>query len=236
MYQKKPHYEEENNERWLISYADFITLLFAFFVVLYATSEQNSEKEKKFEESVRKYLVKLGFESEKKTVNDQRNYDSPIESPINKYKKQNEKNSLVQNKIEVYLENNLNDKDINKIVQDITNSEVGVRLSLNSSSFFEEKSDRFHKDASNNLSKLGQLLELIGYRVYVEGHSVSANDDWQLSANRAIRLVKYFTDEYKIESSRLAAISYGSSRSISNSESLENERVDFLILTEDIGL
>ena len=42
---KKRHEEHENHERWLVSYADFITLLFAFFVVLYATSNQNQEKE-----------------------------------------------------------------------------------------------------------------------------------------------------------------------------------------------
>ena len=45
--------EKENHDRWLVSYADFITLLFAFFVVLYATSSQNQEKEKKFEDSIR---------------------------------------------------------------------------------------------------------------------------------------------------------------------------------------
>ena len=45
---KHKHEEHENHERWLVSYADFITLLFAFFVVMYATSTANEEKQKQF--------------------------------------------------------------------------------------------------------------------------------------------------------------------------------------------
>ncbi|MCX7674926.1 MAG: hypothetical protein N2Z70_03755 [Bdellovibrionaceae bacterium] len=57
----KRHIEHENHERWLVSYADFITLLFAFFVVLYATSEANQEKQKQFQESLKEHLRGLAF-------------------------------------------------------------------------------------------------------------------------------------------------------------------------------
>lgn len=53
---KKKHEEHENHERWLVSYADFITLLFAFFVVLYATSNKDQSKAKEFEDSVRENM------------------------------------------------------------------------------------------------------------------------------------------------------------------------------------
>ncbi|MBY0315334.1 MAG: OmpA family protein [Bdellovibrionales bacterium] len=53
---KKKHEEHENHERWLVSYADFITLLFAFFVVLYATSNKDQSKAKEFEDSVREHM------------------------------------------------------------------------------------------------------------------------------------------------------------------------------------
>src|SRR3972149_1489706 len=54
MARKKHEEEHENHERWLVSYADFITLLFAFFTVLYATAQRDVEKEKKFEDSIKK--------------------------------------------------------------------------------------------------------------------------------------------------------------------------------------
>jgi chemotaxis protein MotB len=51
---KKEHHEGHvNHERWLVSYADFITLLFAFFVVMYAISDLNSKKAKTVSQSVR---------------------------------------------------------------------------------------------------------------------------------------------------------------------------------------
>lgn len=56
MAKRKKHSEHENHERWLISYADFITLLFAFFVVMYATSQSDNEKQAKFEKSFKKAM------------------------------------------------------------------------------------------------------------------------------------------------------------------------------------
>jgi chemotaxis protein MotB len=53
---KSAHEEHENHERWLVSYADFITLLFAFFVIMYATSNSDLEKQKKFEGSIKESM------------------------------------------------------------------------------------------------------------------------------------------------------------------------------------
>lgn len=52
MARKKKHEEHENHERWLVSYADFITLLFAFFVVMYALSSINEGKFRVLSESL----------------------------------------------------------------------------------------------------------------------------------------------------------------------------------------
>src|SRR5580692_11076891 len=54
MAKKKREEEHENHERWLVSYADFITLLFAFFVILYATSAKDISKAQEFQKSVQK--------------------------------------------------------------------------------------------------------------------------------------------------------------------------------------
>lgn len=57
---RKPKHESESHERWLVSYADFITLLFAFFVVLYATSNSDQKKQKEFQESIQKKMHFIG--------------------------------------------------------------------------------------------------------------------------------------------------------------------------------
>ncbi len=56
MARKKRHPEHENHERWLVSYADFITLLFAFFVVMFASSQTDKGKAQQVSESVKKAL------------------------------------------------------------------------------------------------------------------------------------------------------------------------------------
>ena len=54
MARKKKHHEEhENHERWLVSYADFMTLLFAFFVVMYAVSRVDNKRMVQAQESIR---------------------------------------------------------------------------------------------------------------------------------------------------------------------------------------
>ena len=56
MARKVKHPEHANHERWLVSYADFITLLFAFFVVMFATSQTDKGKMQQVSESVKKAL------------------------------------------------------------------------------------------------------------------------------------------------------------------------------------
>src|SRR5271166_935970 len=56
MARKKKAPEHENHERWLVSYADFITLLFAFFVVMFATSQADKGKAQQVSDSVKKAL------------------------------------------------------------------------------------------------------------------------------------------------------------------------------------
>src|SRR5215472_12161911 len=60
---RKKHEEHPNHERWLVSYADFITLLFAFFVVMFATSQTDKAKAQQVADSVKKALDGESFKS-----------------------------------------------------------------------------------------------------------------------------------------------------------------------------
>src|SRR6185312_6217016 len=60
MARRKRHAEHENHERWLISYADFITLLFAFFVVMFASSQTDKHKAQQMSDSVTKAMENGG--------------------------------------------------------------------------------------------------------------------------------------------------------------------------------
>ena len=60
MSRRKKHKEHVNHERWLVSYADFITLLFAFFVVLYATTHVDNKKVKQVSAAIQGGFQELG--------------------------------------------------------------------------------------------------------------------------------------------------------------------------------
>ncbi|MCB0357506.1 MAG: OmpA family protein [Bdellovibrionales bacterium] len=238
---KKKNIEVENHERWLVSYADFITLLFAFFVVLFATSEQNTEKSKKFEESVNKYLIKLSAGSlNKKSINNEELKNTPIDSPLKKHNKTNSQLNNLQVNVENYIEKNFAEREIDRIIQDISEEDIGLRVTFRASSLFERNSKSFKKSAIKYLVKLGELFKKINYRVYIESHSNETTDAWELTAGRGTNLVEYFINQHDISPARIAAISYGNSRPILSSNKYAkgstNNRVDFLILTEDIGL
>ena len=240
MRRKKKSNEDENHERWLVSYADLVTLLFAFFVVMFATSEQNTEKGKKFEESVKKYLVKVGIGMPgKKTINKEDINTSPIEAPLKKHNKTNPKAAQLMSRVENYLEKSFNEKDIEDIIQDISGEDVGLRITFKASSLFQKNSNRISSSGISSLIKLGDLFRKIQYRVYIESHTEKIRNSWELAAGRGTSLVEYFIGEHKISPSRIAAISYGSSRPVKHSEekysSISNDRVDFLIITEDLG-
>ncbi len=61
---RRKQYSSPSHERWLVSYADFITLLFAFFVVMFATAQTDNTKARAVSESVKKALQGESFKSE----------------------------------------------------------------------------------------------------------------------------------------------------------------------------
>src|SRR5690348_14611178 len=65
---KSGHAEHENHERWLVSYADFITLLFAFFVVMFASSQTDKAKAQQVSESVKEAIEQGGIRATVKEV------------------------------------------------------------------------------------------------------------------------------------------------------------------------
>src|SRR5438045_9650044 len=98
------HNDSENQDRWLISYADFITLWIALFVILYATSERDVEKTKGFQNAIDKYLIKAGAfgESGAKIEQGEKNF-TVIEPPIQTYR-QNKPDRKLMDAVEMSIE------------------------------------------------------------------------------------------------------------------------------------
>lgn len=242
------HEEHENHERWLVSYADFITLLFAFFVVMYATSNNDVEKQKKFEKSVRTNLRLVGSNSgaagaHEGNVGGETAGETLIQldgfpargAPIE-----------AEQYIERAFEKKLNESEKEKI-QQLRHDAIGVRIALTSSQFFLPGGIKLRKAALSALDKIAEILKESDKKIVIEGHTdntpVTSNslyrNNWELASLRATSIVDYLVKYQKIDPSRLSATSYGDTRPLKRNDSEEgrsqNRRIEiYLVLDEKL--
>ncbi len=243
---RKRHEEHENHERWLVSYADFITLLFAFFVVMYATSTNNIEKQKEFENSVR---VNLKLSSNEKT-------QSPLPDAgavIAEYIQGNQGPDSFPQKgspgeaadfATRYLAKKIDKAEAKEFGLEVHHDAVGVRVSLAASAFFNPGDYKLKKSALATLNQLAGLLEMTNKRVIIEGHTDNlpiesdlVRSNWDLGSLRASSVVQYLVKYQNIDPKRLAAISYADQKPIAPNDTEQNRqknrRIEILLATQD---
>lgn len=240
------HEEPENHERWLVSYADFITLLFAFFVVMYATSSNNQEKQKKFEESVRMNLKLAGpgkgqGDNPQADLGGEKAIDAII--PLDGFPKGRGPGET-QDYVNRFIEKKMGLADKDKI-QDVRHDAIGVRIALASSQFFNPGGTKIKLSALKALDKISELLAESDSRIIVEGHTdnepVSKNapyeSNWELGSLRATSIVRYLIKYRGIDPKRLSAISYADTRPLKSNDSEEgrsqNRRIEIYLVLDD---
>lgn len=240
----KKHHEEENHERWLVSYADFITLLFAFFVVLFATSNSDQEKQKQFEDSVKKYMYKMavlggGGGSKKEGPNQHMDYDSPINSPIHQYNSAaNNASAEKLQAIEKQLEDVASSEEITKYLQELTSMEWGLRLSIPSSVVFAGRSLKFTPEAVRFFNELFPILKQQNSPIVIEAHNFNTrfpqgvDNPWDYSALQASQVLRYFLKVHNFNPEKLSSQSFGDSKPVYAKNSNKNNRIDIVVLTE----
>lgn len=241
---KQPDHGEEgsSHERWLVSYADFITLMFAFFAVLYATSEKDMEKAKEFQDSVKKYLIRAGsFGESGQQINQGQKNNSPIESPIETYKDGRPETVAMLDQAETFIESQLTEAERRKFVRDISADDWGVRIVIPSAPLYSAQSEKFREDALPFIGKLSELLAKTKRKVLIEGHvnggeTGTFRSTWDFSSARAVNLLRYMQKKQNIPSAQLAAASLGDSRPAVNDKGKENSRIEIILLNTDMEL
>lgn len=245
---KKKHQEHENHERWLVSYADFITLLFAFFVVLYATSEKDKSKADEFEKSVKKYLLKItnvGGQGEG-DGGATKGVDSPIPPPIQQFDQSLTPRAKeirgVLEQVEKYVEREFTLKERTVFIHDIVDDEWGVRVSLSSKYLFPQLSDKFRANSIKALDKVAGLILAIDKKVLIEGHTDDSQvrttrfpSEWELAGSRATKVLRYFNVKHEVPSHKMVSLSYGSQRPLvpntTETNKSRNDRIEILFLS-----
>jgi chemotaxis protein MotB len=256
MSRKKRQAGHVNHERWLVSYADFITLLFAFFVVLYSSSQVDKRKVGQISQAIQAAFQQLGvFPDSNKQLPI---LDSPgsirPSLPIPELDDQESK-ALKQmgQKQDPSPKPGLDAKRLMRELEEVLAPEIkkqeirvhdgpdGVVLSLQEVGFYDPGSDQLRPGAYAILGRLAPILSGYGSELRIEGHTDDVPihnarfaSNWELSAGRATGLVRLFVDRYGFEPQRLSVSGYSEYHPVASNSTPEgrqmNRRVDIVIL------
>lgn len=246
----KKNEEHDNHDRWLVSYADFITLLFAFFVVMYATSTNNQDKQKSFEKSVRMNLKISGGAAGNGAGDDsgQGLLGTGLDSkdviiPLEGFPK-GKGPGETQDYINRFIDKKM-DPATKESIQEIRHDAIGVRISLASAQFFNAGGIKLKVTSLKALDQIAQMLAESDKKIIIEGHtdntSVGKNSlyetNWELGALRATSIVRYLLKYHKFEPQRLAAISYADTRPLKPNDTeagrATNRRIEIYIVMDE---
>lgn len=257
---KKRHteHEHENEERWLLSYADMITLLMAFFVVLYAMSNVDSKKYEKLAASLSESLgprqvtpVNLDLnpplrrEGERSRRPTERVAEPPASTPPPDEKSQaDNRREKAERLREEVVERLLREDSKDQIMVSVSEDFRKVSIRLAASLLFQPGSAAMEQSAVPMLEEMAAILLPLQLPVMIEGHTDNVpintaefQSNWQLSAARAANVLLYMQNQFGLPPTLLSASGYGEYRPITDNETPENRarnrRVEFVVAVPD---
>lgn len=234
---KRKHEEHENHERWLVSYADFITLLFAFFVVMYSVSSVNEGKFRVVSESIQAALKPVVSTPVSDKVFEMGAHKSSLVPVLH------QKPILVR-KIQEVLSSRSRDVLFTKHVA-IADTDEGVLITIAESTMFESGQAELRPEALPLLEALAEvLIDQAPKEVRVQGHtdnvpiqSIQFPSNWELSTARAASVVRALSEVYGVPTGGLSASGFAEYKPLTNNTTpdgrAKNRRVELLIVMND---
>ncbi len=253
---RPPEKKPQNHERWIISYADFTTLLLATFVVMYAVSSVNSSKFQQMAEAFSTAFmgkeVKIqssGMAAAEKAPFD--NMPTPVHTPIitrevqvknlppalrQHVERQAEKLNEAYQKLTALLAGMINKGEVRVSLQSL-----GVVIDINAVVLFESAQADLAPGALKLIEQVAGVLKGLDYRIQINGftdnaqiHSAQFSSNWDLSAARAISVVKRFVLD-GIDPSLLVGAGYGEYHPVALNDTPEgmamNRRVSIVVVS-----
>jgi len=247
-----------NHERWLVSYADFITLLFAFFVVLYASAQVDQRKVGRLALAIQVAFQEMGvfpasttqiplnsnepmpFSTVQAVENVKHNAElgriaSPPEDSVAAASEQADL-STMQSELQQALQS-----EIAKHQVSLHRESEGLVVSLKEFGFFNSGSATIKPEAMPALDRIASILAVRTCRLRIEGHTdnvpihtTQMPSNWELSTARSTEVVRVLIIAHRFAPQRLSAAGYAEYHSIASNLTVQgraqNRRVDILIL------
>lgn len=253
--------QEENvsHDRWLVSYADFITLLFAFFVVLYASAQMDNRKIVRVANSIRGAFQQLGvFTGTGGVVTSDKiivvqgdgggppaqqlsavqpcDVDANGASPPGRTPNPGVDTKALKSQLEQVLGDDIQHKRVQMRV-----GPDGLVISLREIGFFHSGEATLLADAKPTLTRLAKVLDEKNFEIRVEGHTDNVpihtpnfNSNWELSTARATEVVTMLVRDYGFDPRFISVAGYGEFRPLAPNDTEEgrqnNRRIDLVVL------
>lgn len=243
--------DRENHDRWLVSYADFVTLLFGLFVVMFASSQTDKARAKEVSEAVMKALENgksvsippavariLGG-----TVDEMRLGNAQMKGPggAQKAAKEALPAEIIELAPSLRFLSSLLSQEIKAGKVEVSMQPRGLVVSLKQAAFFPSGTDVLDAGSLDTVGKVAQALSAISNPVRIEGHTDTVpihtgrfRTNWELSAARAISMMETLATPFGIPYQRMAIVGYADTAPIASNETFDgrarNRRVDLVIL------
>ena len=230
--------EHENLERWLVSYSDFITLLFATFVVLYALSQTDVAELSKIDESLQRAFSTASILQGNDGVLD--SGQSILDSSAG--------NGFIQELMAEYISPKYESQSFEQIEKSIDElkkngqlegvdakiTDQGLSITFEEKYLFDSGSAELSPASKKLLDKIGVLIfeKFVMHNIRVEGHtdsmpiaSAKYPSNWELSSARACTIVRYMIQRFKFSPSLFTAVGYADTRPAKNEKGQVNSRM-----------
>ncbi len=256
MAKRKKEEAHENLERWMVSYADFMTLLFATFVVLYALAQIDIKEFDKLQESINaafnnspisggQHLMEgIGVNVINQTGASDNNSVIP---PIMEYISQKyEKNSMED--IKKSIDKAIKDGEIEGVSAEMTDRGLVITLK-DANTFFSSGSAQLTPKAQKVLNSIGTIMKkkFNNHMIRIEGHTdnmpVNAGSvypsNWELSAARSAVVARFLISKFAITPNLFTIIGYGDTKPIGDNSTAagreKNRRVEIVVLKNQMA-
>ncbi len=234
MANKKKPPDHVNAERWMISYLDFITLLFILFIILYSFSQIDMKKYQQVAQS-----LSSEFSGGGNPVMDQKGAGENGQGSQAATTAETTALSNLASEIDTYAK----EKGISANI-DLRSNEVGLYISITGTVLYNDASAALTPEAKEFINIIFHRLKELPNHILIEGHTdnrpistAGYPSNWELSAARSINLVRYLIEEYNFEPQRLSSAAYGQYRPVAPNDTPEgqskNRRVEIIILKSE---
>ncbi len=234
--------EQDHSNDWLNTYADMVTLLLTFFVMLYASSSLDEAKWQ---------LIYQAFQSHGKYVNDYIKENNPVPEDGDGISSENPYNggdgTLPQSfdQLYVYLAEYVEQNDLSDSVA-VDKGEAHITIRFDDNVFFEPDSSVLTSDGRDLLNQFFPAIKAVEPAIQkctVSGHTAdvfSDTNDWALSSGRAVSVVNFMEYRGVMDSDKYRALGCGSAVPIGDNSTEEgrrkNRRVELTFIKSNLDV